>query len=84
MPYMTPELLIKSFARYNEIIREVARATGAVLIEGEMEIPGDDTHFNDTVHFKDAGSRVMAARVAKGLLGSPQFQALLKRPAVGA
>jgi lysophospholipase L1-like esterase len=76
MPFMTPHGLIEAFTQYNEIIRDVARETGAVLIEGETLIPGDSEHFNDSVHFKDAGSRAMAHRVSEVLLKSTEFQAL--------
>jgi lysophospholipase L1-like esterase len=76
MPFMTPHGLIEAFTQYNEIIRDVARETGAVLIEGETVIPGDSEHFNDSVHFKDAGSRAMARRVSEVLLKSAEFRAL--------
>lgn len=77
MPFMDPQSLIVAFRRYNQIIAEVARETGAVLIEGETLIPGDTEHFNDSVHFKDAGSRIMANRVSEALLKSTEFQALV-------
>jgi len=77
MPFMTPDGLLKAFARYNEIIAEVARETGALLIAGESLIPGDSEHFNDTVHFRDAGSRIMAHRVSDALLQFPGFQDLV-------
>jgi lysophospholipase L1-like esterase len=67
MPFMTPDALVEAYARYNDIIREVAVETGALLIEGEDEIPGDQAHFNDSVHFKNAGSELMAARVSSRL-----------------
>jgi lysophospholipase L1-like esterase len=67
MPFMTPESLISAYRRYNDIIREVAAETGVLLIEGEDAIPGDPEHFNDTVHFKDAGSEQMAERVSQAL-----------------
>ncbi|MEA2078697.1 MAG: SGNH/GDSL hydrolase family protein [Pseudomonadota bacterium] len=76
MPFMTPQGLMASFTRYNQIIAEVASETGAVLIGGEAIIPGDSEHFNDTVHFKDAGSRIMAQRVRGALLNTPEFQTL--------
>jgi hypothetical protein len=79
MPFMDPQGLIEAFQRYNQIIAEVAAETGAVLIRGEMLIPGDTEHFNDSVHFKDAGSRVMADRVSEALLGSPEFVSLAVR-----
>jgi lysophospholipase L1-like esterase len=67
MPFMTPKGLLGGYARYNDIIREVARVTGAVLIEGEHDIPGDARHFADSVHFTDAGSRAMATRISRAL-----------------
>jgi lysophospholipase L1-like esterase len=83
MPFMKPESLIKAYARYNEIIREVAANTGALLIGGEDTIPGDPEHFNDTVHFKDAGSERMAERVAGALAADPEARRVLTN-AIGA
>ena len=77
MPFMSPSGLLDAFVRYNQIITEVARETGVLLIEGESLIPGDSEHFNDTVHFRDAGSRVMARRVSDALLQFPGFQDLV-------
>jgi lysophospholipase L1-like esterase len=76
MPFMEPQGLMEAFRRYNQIITEVARETGTVLIGGEAIIPADGEHFNDTVHFKDAGSRIMAQRVSAALLYNPGFQSL--------
>jgi lysophospholipase L1-like esterase len=78
-PFVTPSTLIKSYRRYNDIIREVAKATGATLIEGEDDIPGDRAHFNDTVHFTTLGSRAMATRVGNVLAGDPGTGALFLR-----
>ncbi len=72
-PFMTHEGLLRSFARYNEIIREVAKDTGALLVEGENDIPGSASHFVDTFHFNDAGSAAMAERVVKALKKSERF-----------
>jgi lysophospholipase L1-like esterase len=71
MPFMEPRGLIEAYARYNQIIREVARDAGIVLIDGEETIPGDAAHFTDTVHFTDAGSEWMATRVTRALLAHP-------------
>ena len=79
MPFMDPQGLIEAFSRYNQIIAEVADETGAVLIDGEMLIPGNGEYFNDTVHFKDAGSRLMAERVSEALLKSPGFRNLVEK-----
>ena len=73
-PFTTPQMLIESYARYNQIVREVARSTGSMLIEGEDEIPGDPAHFTDTVHFSDAGSRAQAQRIGRALAASPDLR----------
>ena len=78
MPFMTPESLLEAYQLYNQGIREVAHRTGALLVEGENSIPGDDTHFNDTVHFKDAGSHAMAERINRVLLKSDAFRDLIE------
>ena len=76
MPYMTVTTLLDSFDAYNDVIRSLARSEEILLVDGENEIPGDSTYFNDSVHFTDAGSAAMADRVASVLLGSPAIQAL--------
>lgn len=76
MPFMEPQGLIDAFRQYNQIIAEVASETGALLIDGDAIIPGNSEYFNDTVHFKDAGSRVMARRVSQALLNDPEFRLL--------
>ena len=77
MPFVTPTLVIDAYARYNEIVRDVARETGALLIEGEDQIPGDPLHFTDTVHFTDLGSQAMAKRVAFALASSEEVRRLV-------
>lgn len=78
MPYMTVSGLLDSFDAYNEAIRDIAGSEDAILIDGENSIPGDDTHFNDSVHFKDAGSVAMARRVATALVNSADVQSIVK------
>lgn len=78
MPYMTVEGLLDSFDAYNAVIRDVAHSAGILLIDGEQQIPGDAVHFNDSVHFKDAGSKAMAARVTDALTADAGWQRLLE------
>ncbi len=66
-PFVSAQGLIEAYERYNQIAREVALETGALLIGGEDNIPGDPAHFVDTVHFTDAGSAAMAKRVSAAL-----------------
>ena len=79
MPFMDPQGLLEAFGRYNQIITEVANETGAILIDDEAVVPGDSEHFNDTVHFKDAGSQIMAERVSEALLKNATFRTLVAR-----
>ncbi len=76
MPYMTPDGLLASFAAYNRAIIEAAQDQGVILIQGETDIPGDSVHFFDSIHFTDAGSVVMAKRIADGLLRSGELAKL--------
>lgn len=81
MPYMTPKLLLKGFRSYNKTITKTAHATGSLLIANEDSIPGDPLHFNDSIHFTDAGNGVMSERVSHALLSSADFQEFLKKNA---
>jgi hypothetical protein len=81
MPYMSIPSLLEAYDAYNDAIREVAAITGAVLIQHEELIPGDAENFADSVHFTDAGSRRMAARITAGLLESSELRALVTRKA---
>jgi lysophospholipase L1-like esterase len=84
MPFLDPAALLDGYEEYNRVIRAVAASTGAILIQGETEIPGDPEHFADSVHFRDAGSRLQAERILRGLLAAPGFQELLARRRTGA
>ena len=77
MPWMTIDGMVQGFEEYNRVIRDVARRTGALLIDDENRIPADEIHYNDSIHFKDAGSRVMADRVSDALLATPTFRSLV-------
>lgn len=70
MPYMSIPALLDGYEAYNQAIRAAARDTGALLVEGELDLPGDARHFTDSVHFSDQGSTAMANRVATALIGS--------------
>lgn len=77
-PYLSSENLLAGFKQYNQIIREVAAETDALLIGGEESIPGDPSHFKDSVHFSDAGSRLQADRILAGLTNSTVFMDIVK------
>jgi lysophospholipase L1-like esterase len=79
MPYMSVDGLLEGFEEYNRVIREVATRRSAILVGGESEIPGDSVHFVDSVHFTEAGSRRMAARVSSVLAEERSFHDLVLR-----
>jgi lysophospholipase L1-like esterase len=78
MPYLRPDDVVACFAAYNRAIRAAAADTGAVLVDGEDEIPSDPEHFTDSVHFTDAGCRAMAQRVTARLEAAPAFHKLFR------
>jgi hypothetical protein len=77
MPYLSIEGILDAYDVYNRVIRRVAERRGAVLIETSDAIPPDSTHYADSVHFTDAGSRSMAERVSSALLSSRSFERVL-------
>ena len=78
MPFLSPTGMIDIYDRYNETIRQVARTEHAILIGQEDSIPGDATHFHDSVHFADAGAELMTERVVAALTASDRFQSLME------
>ena len=61
---------LRHCAAYSDAIRRVATDTGAVLIDDEAKIPGDATHFVDSIHFTDRGSEAMAERIFDALVAA--------------
>lgn len=78
MPYMSVDGILEAFNAYNNVIRRVAREKNVYLIDGNNTIPGDEVHFNDSVHFTDQGSRRMAARIFAALIKAQHFRELLE------
>ena len=73
MPYMSVEGVLAGIAAYNDVIRAVARQTGALLVEDEHAIPGDGGSFVDSVHFTDEGCRRQAERILAALPPWPEL-----------
>jgi len=44
---------------------------------GAWDIPVNEQHFNASVHFTDAGSEAMAARVSAALISASDFERLV-------
>ena len=62
---MTVMVAVDSAA--NQVMREVAAATGAEVIEVEQRIPPSSDYFADYAHFTDTGAEAMAQLLADGL-----------------
>jgi hypothetical protein len=78
MPYISIESLVQTYTDYNNAIRQVASASGVLLVAAEDSIPGDGEHFADSVHFTDKGSAMMARRVIPSLLESEVMHAIVR------
>lgn len=84
MPYMTLADLLTGYAHYNQVVREVSKSYGTLLVGDEDSIPPDAKHYADSVHFTDAGSIAMTHRVAQVLIASPAVQALVAKNSLAA
>lgn len=79
MPYLTVEGFLDAHDAYNEVIVNVARRHGAILVDAYEDIPKDELHYADSHHLKDAGSRRLGADLARELVAAPRFQDVLRR-----
>lgn len=67
-PNLTYRGVQDAFRRYNDAIRTVGEAEGAILADADRELPPDPDLFVDHVHFNDRGAQVFAAVVAEAIL----------------
>lgn len=79
LPFISHFALLKGYEEYNRVIREVANETGALLVEKELDIPGNDDYFADTIHFQGKGNILMAKRVSDALIGSPMLEKIIEK-----
>ncbi len=52
---------------YNDTLRRVGAENGVLVIDLAREVPPDQEHLYDMVHFNDAGSRLAAKIIAARL-----------------
>ena len=72
---MDAESVIQAFARYNQLVRDIAQEKGLALIDLREAIPASSEFFGDHTHFSAEGSRRAAQAafdVLKNLDLSPQ------------
>jgi lysophospholipase L1-like esterase len=67
-----------AFDRLNQTIRDVGAKNQVLVIDLAREIPPVKENISDEVHFLDQGSRLVAARLAAGLI--PVVKSLPKKP----
>lgn len=79
MPYLAIPGILSVQAAYNDALTAVAVDTGSPLIDWRDIVPGDSDHFVDSVHFTNAGSRLMAAHVVAKMIEKPRIQQRFKR-----
>lgn len=68
MPYLSIPSILTLQKAYAEAARSVAARTGASIIDIVGKVPADRTHFVDTAHYSDAGSRLAAELISDALL----------------
>jgi hypothetical protein len=69
-PWMSVNDILNGFDEYNRVVEEVGREQGVLVVDARDVIPGDDLHFFDSVHYKDAGSALLAKKVTDELAGA--------------
>jgi len=67
-----------AFDRLNQTIRDVGAKNQVLVIDLAREIPPIKENICDVAHFSDQGSRLVAARIAAGLI--PVVKSLPKKP----
>jgi lysophospholipase L1-like esterase len=69
-PAVPVEVALEGYRRYRDVIRRVASATGAGLVSTDGFGLGDPALYDsvDPMHLRDAGSRLLAERLAESLL----------------
>jgi len=70
-----------AFDRLNQTIRDVGAKNQVLVIDLAREIPPVKENICDVAHFNDQGSRLVAARLAAGLI--PVVKSLPKKPVSG-
>ena len=56
------------YDRYNEVVRTVARESGATLVDLAQLVPKRREYFADSVHLSDLGHRIVGEAVAQAIL----------------
>lgn len=66
-PWLSVKDILNGYDEYNRVVQEVGREKGVLVVDPRDSIPGDDAHFFDSVHYKDAGSELLAKKVSDDL-----------------
>lgn len=76
--YPSLESLASAMALFNKTTKEIANTEGAILIDADNYIPKNLVNFRDDVHYKEAGSRLLAKLVAKNIIDRNLISAKVK------
>ena len=77
MPYLSINGMLDAWQAYDDAIRRVAQATGALLIDTTATVPGDRRDFVDSSHLSAQGIRRLAEGVGDALCGDKSFRAIV-------
>jgi hypothetical protein len=76
---MGAPILVDTWFKVSEIIKEVAEQYDAVFVDGYNAVPHDLKYFQDHVHLHDAGAILLGKRIASVLLEDERFRSLAER-----
>jgi hypothetical protein len=75
--HLTIEGVLDAYARYNDMIRNVADRYEGLYIDETAEIPGGSEYFADGIHFTDKGAQLFAEIVGKGIVDAKLIDNIL-------
>lgn len=83
-PWLDEEGWLTAMDVYNQVLREVGREHGLVVVDAAEQVPGDGEHYFDSIHFSDQGCLALARRLAETLDQSGLLAPLVARAAAAA
>jgi lysophospholipase L1-like esterase len=78
-PWMSVKSTLDGFDEYNRVVAQVAKEKGIMYVDVRDAIPGTSQYFYDSVHYKDAGAELLAAKVADELIESDTLNEFLSK-----
>ena len=79
MPYMSIKGLLAARSEYRRVMIEVSANKQVIFIDSDETVPGDTSHYVDSIHLTPAGSRLVARQVSNALLVDKNVKRLIEQ-----